>query len=340
MYHVSFPGLGLNMLVDPVALTVGSFKVYWYGIIIGIGFALALAFAMKNMKRFGIDSDGFIDCVIVGLLCGIFGARLYYVVFRWGEYYSSHTDEILSIHSGGLAIYGGVIGGLLGGCIVARLKKLPIPAVLDISVMGFLIGQGLGRWGNFFNQEAFGTPTDLPWRMVSENTDGVGVHPCFLYESIWCLLGFVMLYAFSRRFRKYDGQIFLLYLVWYGLERMLVEGLRTDSLYTPFLGLRVSQILAAATALAGIILLFILRKRRSLAADKVRSDGSEQEESVSKKNNNDKKEISGDDGTITADSNSRNVKEKSDNSSDNNTKTAAEPAGSSEEQGGGKSGEE
>ena len=179
-------------------------------------------------------------------------------------------NEILAIHSGGLAIYGGVIGGLSGGCIVAKKKKLPIPAILDISVMGFLIGQGLGRWGNFFNQEAFGTPTDLPWRMVSENTGGIGVHPCFLYESLWCLTGFVLLYIFSRKFRKYDGQIFLLYLVWYGAERMIVEGLRTDSLYTPFLNLRVSQILAALTMLTGIVLLILFRKKTYKAADNIK----------------------------------------------------------------------
>ena len=270
MYNVSFPGLGLEMKINPVAFTIGSFEVFWYGIIIGIGFALALFFALKNVNRFGIDRDGFIDCVLVGLVFGIIGARLYYVIFRWGEYYSQHMNEILAIHSGGLAIYGGVIGGLSGGCIVAKKKKLPIPAILDISVMGLIIGQGLGRWGNFFNQEAFGTPTDLPWRMVSENTGGIGVHPCFLYESLWCLTGFVLLYIFSRKFRKYDGQIFLLYLVWYGAERMIVEGLRTDSLYTPFLNLRVSQILAALTMLTGIVLLILFRKKTYKAADNIK----------------------------------------------------------------------
>ena len=271
MYNVRFPGLGLDMQIDPVALTVGGFKVYWYGLIIGAGFVLALIFALKSLKRFGIPKEGFIDCVFVGLICGILGARIYYVIFRW-EYYSGHPDELLAIHNGGLAIYGGVIGGLLGGCIVAKMKKLPIPAMLDVGVMGFLIGQGLGRWGNFFNQEAFGTPTDLPWRMVSENTGGVGVHPCFLYESLWCLLGFFLLWLFSCRFRKYDGQIFLLYLVWYGLERMLVEGLRTDSLYTPIFGLRVSQVVAAVTVIAGIVLLIVFRKRRVMAVNAIASD--------------------------------------------------------------------
>lgn len=267
MYHVTFPGIGLALDINPVAFAIGDFQVYWYGIIIGMGFLLALIFALRNLKYFGIDKNGFIDCVLVGLIAGILGARLYYVFFKW-DYYAQHLDELFAIHNGGLAIYGGVIGGLLGGCIVAKIKKLPIPAILDIAVMGFLIGQGLGRWGNFFNQEAFGTPTDLPWRMVSENTEGVGVHPCFLYESLWCLLGFVLLYWFSRKWRQYDGQIFLLYLVWYGMERMIVEGLRTDSLYTPLFGLRVSQILAAVTMLAGIVLLIVFRKCRVKAADR------------------------------------------------------------------------
>ena len=290
MYNVSFPGLGLEMKINPVAFTIGSFEVFWYGIIIGIGFALALFFALKNVNRFGIDRDGFIDCVLVGLVFGIIGARLYYVIFRWGEYYSQHMNEILAIHSGGLAIYGGVIGGLSGGCIVAKKKKLPIPAILDISVMGFLIGQGLGRWGNFFNQEAFGTPTDLPWRMVSENTGGIGVHPCFLYESLWCLTGFVLLYIFSRKFRKYDGQIFLLYLVWYGAERMIVEGLRTDSLYTPFLNLRVSQILAALTMLTGIVLLILFRKKTYKAADNIKlAAQTDTSEDIAKENSQKKK---------------------------------------------------
>ena len=264
MYNVQFPGLNLNFHIDPVAFSIGDFNIYWYGMIIGAGFMLALAFALRVLKDFGIQSDSFIDCVIMGFLFGIIGARLYYVLFGW-EYYSQNPSEIFAIHNGGLAIYGGVIGGLLAGGITAKIKKVPVYAAFDIAVMGFLIGQGIGRWGNFVNQEAFGTETDLPWRMVSENTNNIGVHPCFLYESIWCLLGFVLLYLFSRKYRKYDGQIFLMYLVWYGFERMFVEGLRTDSLY--IFNLRVSQILAGLTMLIGIVLLIIFRKRTSKAVD-------------------------------------------------------------------------
>lgn len=236
--NVSFPHLGISLNINNVAFSIGDYHIYWYGIIIGIGFILAFIYAMMSLKRFKIPSEKFLDCVIVGLITAIICARLYYVFFSW-DFYSSHPDKIFAIHDGGLAIYGGLIGALLGGCIVAKILKLNIPAILDVASLGFLIGQGVGRWGNFINQEAFGTETNLPWGMMSENTGGVTVHPCFLYESLWCLLGFVLLHFFSKKFQKYYGQIFLLYLVWYGFERMIVEGLRTDSLYTPFLNLPV-----------------------------------------------------------------------------------------------------
>lgn len=266
-FHVSFPYLGINLDINNVAFSIGDYQIYWYGIIIGIGFILAFIYALANLKHFKIPSDKFLDCVIVGLITAIIGARLYYVLFSW-DFYSSHPEKIFAIHDGGLAIYGGIIGALLGGCIVAKILKLNIPAILDIAALGFLIGQGIGRWGNFVNQEAFGTETNLPWGMMSENTGGVTVHPCFLYESLWCLLGFVLLHFFSKKFRKYDGQIFLLYLVWYGFERMIVEGLRTDSLYTPLLNLRVSQILSAAVMILGIVLLIVFRKKNTVPEKK------------------------------------------------------------------------
>ena len=168
-FNVSFPGLGINDLkISNAAFSIGTYSVYWYGIIIAFGF---------------------IDCVIVGLICGIVGARLYYVIFKW-SYYSQNLKDIFNIHNGGLAIYGGIIGALIGGLTVAKIKKINIPAILDLSVIGFLIGQGIGRWGNFINQEAFGSETTSIFRMVSENinlyasnqgTNGLEVHPCFLY---------------------------------------------------------------------------------------------------------------------------------------------------------------
>lgn len=269
IYHVSFPGLGdwANFTLDPVAFRIGTFEVRWYGVIIALGVLLGFLYAMANAKRFGINSDKLVDAVIVGLITGIVGARLYYVIFYPGDQYWKDPISIFYVHEGGLAIYGGIIGGLLGGGLMAKHHKLCLPAVLDIAMIGFLIGQGIGRWGNFINQEAFGVATNLPWAMVSENTGGVGVHPCFLYESIWCLLGVLLLHLFSKR-RQYDGQLFLLYLVWYGIERFVVEGLRTDSLFVPNLPIRVSQLLAICTALVGIVLLIVFRNRRSLCVNR------------------------------------------------------------------------
>ena len=260
MYNVSFPGLGIDLDISNT-LTIGNFTVYWYGIIIATGLILAVIYGCANSKRLGIVADSLLNCVIVGVITGIIGARAYYVIFNW-DYYGSHLDKIIAINEGGLAIYGGIIGALIGGLIVAKICKMNIPALLDVAAIGFLIGQGIGRWGNFFNQEAYGTATNLPWGMVSEGTNNIAVHPCFLYESIWCLLGVLLLHIFSySKMRKYHGQIAILYLVWYGAERAVVEGLRTDSLMIPGTELRVSQILSVLMVITGIILLAVFKYR-------------------------------------------------------------------------------
>lgn len=265
MYHVSFPGLGINDLeVREVAFSIGSFEVKWYGILIATGLLLAVLYAYFNAHRYDVDRDKLFDCVIVGIITSIIGARLYYVIFKW-DYFSAHPGDIFNIREGGIAIYGAIIGGLLGGYVVARIKKQKFLPMLDIAMPGFFIGQAIGRWGNFTNQEAFGYETDSVFRMVSENTGGVGVHPCFLYESVWCALGFVLLHIVNRKYQKYHGQIFYIYLVWYGFERMIVEGLRTDSLYLPFqmfgADIRVSQVLSGILVIVGIVLLVINRNK-------------------------------------------------------------------------------
>ena len=271
IFHVYFPNLGWNFTISRVALQIGDFKIYWYGVIIMTGLLLALLYAYKNAARYHVDRSKLLNCVFAGLVTGVIGARLYFCIFRW-DYYSQHLGEIFAIHEGGLAIYGGIIGALLGGLTVAKIQKMKLMPVLDIAMMGFLIGQGIGRWGNFTNQEAFGTQTNLPWAMMSEGTGGEPVHPCFLYESLWCLLGFVLIHFYSKYRQRYAGQVFYLYLVWYGFERMIVEGLRTDSLYLPFpifgMEIRVSQLLSAALFIAGIILLIInLKKEDSFYAN-------------------------------------------------------------------------
>ncbi len=266
-YTVTFPNLGFSFDINTTAFTVFGLEVKWYGILIAVGFLLAFIYALASCKKMNIDQDKLIDVVIVGIIGGIIGARLYYVLFYAGDKYIKDPLSIFYISEGGLGIYGGIIGGLGVGAIMAKIRKLKITPVLDVAALGFLIGQCIGRWGNFVNQEAFGTATDLPWAMSSENTIievGGAAHPCFLYESLWCLIGFILLHIFTRKYRRYDGQTFLLYVAWYGIGRFFIEGLRTDSLLTPILNLRVSQLVAAATVLASIVLLVIFRKCTSL----------------------------------------------------------------------------
>lgn len=266
-HSIDFPKLGLHFDVNPTAFSIGNFTVQWYGILIATGFVLAIIYAMRVAKKMNINTDALLDCIIVGLICGIVGARLYYVIFYPGDKYINDPMQIFNIKEGGLGIYGGIIGGLLGGSIVAKIRKMKVPAVLDLAAIGYLIGQCVGRWGNFVNQEAFGVGTDLPWGMQSDMTsiEVVGpVHPCFLYESLLCFAGFLLLHFFNKYLRRYDGQTFLLYLIWYGVSRFFIEGLRTDSLMLPYVDIRVSQAVAAATVLLAVILLIVFARKTSL----------------------------------------------------------------------------
>ena len=276
-FHVQFPNLGWEFDISRVAISLGSFKVYWYGLIIATGLMLAILYAYKTAPRFQLNFNKLMNCVFVGLVTGIIGARLYFCIFKW-DYYFTHPIEIFYIHEGGLAIYGGIIGAIAGGLVVAKIQKMRFLPILDVVMIGFLIGQGLGRWGNFFNQEAYGTVTNLPWAMMSEGTLNQPVHPCFLYESLWCLLGALLLHLYSKYRQRYAGEIFFMYLVWYGFERMFVEGLRTDSLYLPFrvfgMDIRVSQVLSFALFVTGIVILIINRhKEEPFYADYRRQKG-------------------------------------------------------------------
>lgn len=262
MYNVVFPGLGFSFKINPVAFSIGSFEVRWYGIILAIGVASAFCYAYRESKRFKINSDHLTDSVITGIVTGLIGARLYYVLFFPGDNYKRNPLEIFNIHEGGIAIYGGIIGGLIGGILMARRKKIPLFSSLDIVAIGFLIGQSIGRWGNFVNQEAFGVETDNVFRMMSENTGGLCVHPCFLYESIWCALCAIALHFFNTKKKIFDGQTFILYFIVYGVERFFVESLRTDSLIVPGISLRVSQVVALLTVLCGVILMWIICYKR------------------------------------------------------------------------------
>ena len=272
-----------TITVNPVAFSIGGFDVYWYGLIIASGFLIALVYGLSRARDFKLKTDPMIDCIIVGTIGGIIGARAYYVIFNF-VLFKDNLSKVFSIHEGGLAIYGGVIGAFLFGGIACYIRKVKFTALLDVAGIGFLLGQAVGRWGNFVNQEAFGTNTSLPWGMYSSVTEeylqsnmraldklgisvdpSMAVHPTFLYESLWCLLGFVILHFYSKR-RKFDGEIILMYAAWYGLGRFFIESLRTDSLYLFNSGIRVSQLVAVVTFVVAVAVIITVRSRKKSAA--------------------------------------------------------------------------
>ncbi len=285
--EIAFPELGLKFNADPTAFTIFGIEIQWYGILITLGLVLALIYCFSQMKSYGLNGDRALDAVLGGIIGGIVGARLYYVALEWDRY-ADDPMSIFNLRGGGLAIYGGIIGALLVGGIVAKIRKVRLLPLLDLVGQGFLIGQCFGRWGNFFNQEAFGCNTDSIFGMTGgriqswianyytdtqfygnvgvELDPDLSVHPCFLYESVWCLVGFIILTVTARKWRKFDGQIFLMYIAWYGLGRSFIEGLRTDSLVIG--NIRVSQALAVVCVVAAVLALII-------AGSKVKRMGSD-----------------------------------------------------------------
>ena len=264
MPEIWFPNLGIEIAhLDRVAFTVFGRNVYWYGIFIGLAVVLGVLMAMKEAKRTGQSPDMYVDFIIYALIFAIIGARLYYVIFSW-DFYSAHPEKIFALREGGLAIYGGIIGGAITVLVLSRVKRIPTLVMLDNAAMGVLIGQILGRWGNFMNREAHGSVTDSFFKMGLVDAAGkvTYYHPTFLYESVWNLVGFIGLHFYCKK-RKFDGEVFLLYVAWYGLGRAWIEGLRTDSLYLFSTGIRVSQLVAAVSflAAAGIIAWVLLKKK-------------------------------------------------------------------------------
>jgi phosphatidylglycerol:prolipoprotein diacylglycerol transferase len=252
-----------------------DFSIKWYGVIIAFGFTLAVLFGGRMAWVWRIDLNKMVDVLIWGTFFGIIGARGYYVLSEW-EYYIQNPREIFAIWHGGLAIYGGIIGGLLGAFIYCKKAKMNFYNLLDMIGMSLLIGQGIGRWGNYANQEAFGTNTDSIFGMHSEkvaryiinNQDFFAehnivmdpdkpVHPTFLYESVWCITGFIILYIILKTCRKFSGQMFLLYGIWYGTGRAIIEGMRTDSLYIWNTDIRVSQALSMSIVFLCLVLLIV-----------------------------------------------------------------------------------
>ena len=250
---ISFPFLGIE--VDPPrTLSLGPLTIYYYGLIIAVGLLLAVWYCCKRSKTFGLKEDDILDGVLWVTPFAIVCARIYYCVFAWEEY-AANPISVLYIWNGGIAIYGGVLGAVIGIAVICRVKKIRVATVLDIVLLGFLIGQFIGRWGNFMNREAFGAATDSFFRMGLYNkvtNQWEYYHPTFLYESLWNVCGFLLLHFLSRK-RKYDGQIALGYAAWYGLGRCMIEGLRVDSLYWgPF---RVSQWLAGISCFTAVVVL-------------------------------------------------------------------------------------
>ena len=260
---ISFPGLGIDGINPPRTLPFTLFgrEIYFYGVIIALGFLLAILYARKRVKEFGTNFDLVTDAILFAVPMAIVCARLYYVAFQWDNY-KDNPISILYIWEGGIAIYGGVIGAILGLLLFARLKKQKLTPYLDIMALGLLIGQLIGRWGNFFNREAHGAQilNSFFLRMGIEEQGGVVLywHPTFLYESVWNLIGFLLLHFLSKK-RKYDGQTFLQYLAWYGLGRLWIEGLRTDSLYLGGTDLRVSQLLAGLSFVVAVAVMLYIR---------------------------------------------------------------------------------
>ena len=286
--HVYFDGLGIDFNLPSVAFTVFGHDIHWYGVIIAFGFALAVLYGGRGAYKWKMSLDGMTDVLIWGTIFGIVFARLYYVAFEW-DYYAKHLNEIPAIWNGGIAIYGGIIGALIGAAIGCKIGKINFLNLLDLGALGLLIGQGIGRWGNFFNQEAFGTNTDTAlFRMwspkirdtLAASADALAakgikvdpasaVHPTFLYESVWCIFSFIVLHIIVKHFRRFKGEVFMLYGILYGTERMIVEGMRTDSLYIGATNIRVSQLLSAIiviVALAFFTYFMIRYKKGNLPA--------------------------------------------------------------------------
>ena len=253
--NISFPSLGID--IDPVReFSLGPLSIHMYGLVIVFGLVLAVIYCMRRADQFGLTEDHILDGVLWVTPFAFLCARAYYCAFRW-DLYAANPISVLYIWNGGIAIYGGVLGAVVGMLVFCKVKKISLGATLDLVLMGFLIGQAIGRWGNFFNREAFGAETDAWLRMglYSPLTDTITYHhPTFLYESLWNALGFVVLHFLSKK-RTFDGQIALGYALWYGLGRTFIEGLRTDSLYIPGTALRVSQVLAAMSCITAAVVL-------------------------------------------------------------------------------------
>ncbi len=243
--------------MNPVAFKVFGVEIMWYGVLISLGVLLGVFFALKECRRIGFKEDNLLDFLLIAIPAAIVGARIYYVVFSW-DYYSQNISEIINIRNGGLAIHGALIAGIIVSILFCKRRKINPLLLLDILMPSVALGQAIGRWGNFINQEAHGGPTDLPWGIV---VNGQKVHPTFLYESIITLCIFIFLTWFRKNKKTTDGQVLALYLILYSAGRFFVEGLRTDSLM--FFGMRIAQLVSLGSAIAGIVIWMLLKRKKA-----------------------------------------------------------------------------
>lgn len=268
---VGFPGLSLEIQLNRVAFTLFGHDVYWYGLIIVFGLICGTLIGVKNAKKIGLSADCIYDYLLWAIPACMVGARAYYVATSWKDY-RDNPLSVLYIWEGGIAIYGAVIAAIITMLIFCKIKKLRAYDMLDCCCSGLILGQAIGRWGNFVNGEAYGTVTSLPWRMSIEKAGQIlEVHPTFLYESLWNIIGFALLLFLFYRHRTFGGKIFWTYLLWYGIGRFFIEGLRTDSLYIGIF--RISQIVALISViLSSAMLIFLSRKSRSECGNQKEGD--------------------------------------------------------------------
>jgi len=257
---ISFPLFGENFIFNaPRYITVFGFQLYLYGLFITAGFLLAGLYLLKRRDVIGLTQDNILDLIIISVPCGLLGARIYYILFNVSHYFGAGKwSNMFMLREGGLAVYGGIIASGLVFIIYSRIKKIEVGKLLDAAGFGLFIGQAVGRWGNFINREAYGSETTMPWKMGLTTPNGITsyVHPAFLYESIWNIVGLLIIHFYSKtRKTKYPGQYFLFYVAWYGFGRFLIEGLRIDSLIIDGTDIRVSQLLAAISFSVAVVIL-------------------------------------------------------------------------------------
>lgn len=278
---VEFPNLfgdkGLKIPINDTAFNIGAFEVKWYGLIICLAVVLCIVLGLRSCQKHGLTQDDVLDYILFAIPSAMIGARLYYVIFQW-ENYAEDPITALYVWEGGLAIYGGVIGALIALLCVAKYKKHSFIRVAGFAMPYIILGQAIGRWGNFFNQEAFGRYTTMPWGMTGSEIEewvytqaakgvegysiGTLVHPTFLYESLWCFAAFAIMMIYRKKWEKHEGESLCLYMILYGLERTFVEGLRTDSLYIPGTAVRVSQLLSAILVIVGVALFVDIKRKQ------------------------------------------------------------------------------